>query len=129
MTWIELSQWMAKLYHPLQPGHRQQIRDRASQQKRQMTIKSVQKTTQKKTSVFWQSLTYIIGICGPWLNIILFQKNGVCNRDQKCYVIDSDLGMNPTKDFKRYVIGICGPWLNILVPKRLGCVTVTRNAM
>ena len=60
MTWIDLSQWMAKLYHPLQPGHRQQIRDRASQQKRQMTIQSVQKTTKKKQVFFGTSLNDVL---------------------------------------------------------------------
>lgn len=40
--------WMNRLFHPLEAGHRQQIRDRAAKQKKEMTIKSVQKSTQKR---------------------------------------------------------------------------------
>jgi len=44
---VDLSHWMPYLFHPLQEGHRRQIKDRAAKQKREMTIKTIQKGSQK----------------------------------------------------------------------------------
>ncbi|CAL1140719.1 unnamed protein product [Cladocopium goreaui] len=38
---------MSRLFHPLQAGHRQQIKDRATKQKKEMTKKTIQKGTNK----------------------------------------------------------------------------------
>ena len=58
---VDLSRWMNRLFHPLEAGHRQQIRDRAAKQKKEMTIKSVQKSTQKRQVHFgWNFISYIL---------------------------------------------------------------------
>lgn len=48
----KLSRWMSALYHPLERGHRQQIKLRAASQKREMTIHTIQKGTNKKQVSF-----------------------------------------------------------------------------
>ena len=61
---LDLSRWMNRLFHRLEAGHRQQIRDRAARQRKEMTVKSVQKSTQKRQvnfvwNVVFQNLTWM----------------------------------------------------------------------
>ena len=49
---VQLSPWMGKLFRPMGPGYRLQIKARASAQKREMTKKSVHKVTQKPQVYF-----------------------------------------------------------------------------
>jgi hypothetical protein len=54
---VQLSSWMGKLFRPMGPGYRLQIKARAAAQKREMTKKSVHKVTQKPQVYFGGSLT------------------------------------------------------------------------
>ena len=49
---VQLSSWMGKLFRPMGPGYRLQIKARAAAQKREMTKKSVHKVTQKPQVYF-----------------------------------------------------------------------------
>ena len=51
----KLSRWMPALYHPLEPGHRRQIKLRAASQKREMTIHTIQKGTNKRQVSFGET--------------------------------------------------------------------------
>ena len=57
----KLSRWMPALYHPLERGHRQQIKLRAASQKREMTIHTIQKGTNKRQVSFGKTRS------GCWL--------------------------------------------------------------